>query len=137
MRTNVYDKVDKSTRRKYQKRTEMAKAHQYTTVKVARDEDLMEQIGRDMSFDLVDHNKVRSFRIERQMHFNLFKEEVAKEFGIPVQFQRFWLWTKRLNKTYRPTRHLTPQEEAQPVNAFDFSSFLVLFISSLVFILIF
>ncbi|KAF7142568.1 hypothetical protein RHSIM_Rhsim05G0178700 [Rhododendron simsii] len=43
---------------------------------VARDEDLMEQIGRDMYFDLVDHNKVRSFRIERQMPFNLFKGPV-------------------------------------------------------------
>ncbi|KAE9447954.1 hypothetical protein C3L33_20145, partial [Rhododendron williamsianum] len=92
---------------------------------VARDEDLMEQIGRDKYFDLVDHNKVRSFRIKRQMPFNLFKEEVAKEFGIPVQFQRFWLWAKRLNNTYRPSRHLTPQQEARPVNAFDFSSFLV------------
>ncbi|KAI8556269.1 hypothetical protein RHMOL_Rhmol05G0239600 [Rhododendron molle] len=51
----------------------MAKAHLYTTVKVARDEDLMEQIGRDKYFDLVDHNKVRSFRIKRQMPFNLFK----------------------------------------------------------------
>ncbi|KAE9447957.1 hypothetical protein C3L33_20146, partial [Rhododendron williamsianum] len=107
----------------------MAKAHLYTTVKVARDEDLMEQIGRDIYFELVDHNKVRSFRIKRQMPFNLFKGEVAKEFGIPVQFQRFWRWAKRQNNTYRPYRHLTPEEEARPVSAFDFSSFLVLHFS--------
>ncbi|KAF5446364.1 hypothetical protein F2P56_031999 [Juglans regia] len=42
-------------------------------------------------------------------------EEVAKEFGIPVQCQRFWFWAKRQNHTYRPNRPLTPQEEAQSV----------------------
>ncbi|KAG6763361.1 hypothetical protein POTOM_030775 [Populus tomentosa] len=66
---------------------------------VARSEDLLEQIGKDVYFDLVDHDK----------------EEVAKEFGIPVQLQRFWLWAKRQNHTYRPNRPLTPQEEAQSV----------------------
>lgn len=47
-----------------------------------------------------------------------FQEEVAKEFGIPVQFQRFWIWAKRQNHTYRPNRPLTPHEEAQSVIAF-------------------
>ena len=40
---------------------------------VARDEDLLEQIGRDIYFDLVDHDKVRSFRIQKQMPFSFFK----------------------------------------------------------------
>ncbi|KAG4953164.1 hypothetical protein JHK87_038758 [Glycine soja] len=82
-------------------------------LRVARDEDLAEQIGKDIYFDLVDHDKVRSFRVQKQTSFNLFKEEVAKEFGIPVQFQRFWLWAKRQNHTYRPNRPLTHMEEAQ------------------------
>lgn len=43
------------------------------------------------------------------------QEEVAKEFGVPVQFQRFWLWAKRQNHTYRPNRPLTHAEEAQTV----------------------
>lgn len=43
------------------------------------------------------------------------QEEVAKEFGIPIQFQRYWLWAKRQNHTYRPNRPLTPMEEAQSV----------------------
>ncbi|PWZ45490.1 Ubiquitin carboxyl-terminal hydrolase 12 [Zea mays] len=47
--------------------------------------------------------------------YTIIKEEVAKEFGIPVQFQRFWLWAKRQNHTYRPNRPLTPHEEAQSV----------------------
>ncbi|KAI3837023.1 hypothetical protein MKW98_005356 [Papaver atlanticum] len=92
-----------------------AEAHLYTIIKVVRNEDLFEQIGRDIYFDLVNHNKVRSFHIQKQMPFNLFKEEVAKEFGVPVQFQRFWLWAKRQNHTYRPHRPLTLQEETQPI----------------------
>ncbi|KAF8398022.1 hypothetical protein HHK36_016948 [Tetracentron sinense] len=42
-------------------------------LRVARNEDLIEQIGRDIYFDLVDPDKVRSFRIKKQMPFNLFK----------------------------------------------------------------
>ncbi|KAL9319024.1 hypothetical protein ACSQ67_015541 [Phaseolus vulgaris] len=84
-------------------------------LRVARDEDLREQIGNDIFFDLVDHDRVRSFRIQKQVPFVIFKEEVAKEFGIPIQYQRFWLWAKRQNNTYRPNRALTPQEEAQSV----------------------
>ncbi|KAM3236725.1 hypothetical protein P3L10_016762 [Capsicum annuum] len=87
----------------------------YTTIKVARDEDLGEQIGKEIYFDLVDHDKVHSFRIQKQIPFTQFKEEVAKAFGIPVQFQRYWLWAKRQNQTYRPHRALTAREETQPV----------------------
>ncbi|KAL6989163.1 CSN-associated deubiquitinating enzyme Ubp12, partial [Sarracenia purpurea var. burkii] len=108
-------RLKKEQEEKEQKRKEKAEAHLYTIIKVARDEDLLEQIGRDIYFDLVDHDKVRSFRIQKQMPFNLFKEDVAKEFGIPVHFQRFWLWAKRQNHTYRPNRPLTTQEEAQSV----------------------
>jgi ubiquitin carboxyl-terminal hydrolase 7 len=45
----------------------------------------------------------------------LLQEDVAKELGIPVECQRFWLWAKRQNHTYRPNRPLTEQEEAQTV----------------------
>ncbi|GLT57010.1 hypothetical protein SLA2020_300170 [Shorea laevis] len=108
-------RLKKEQEEKEQKRKEKAEAHLYTIIKVARDEDLVEQIGRDIYFDLVDHDKVHSFRIQKQTPFNLFKEEVAKVFGIPLQYQRFWLWAKRQNHTYRPNRPLNPQEEAQSV----------------------
>ncbi|XP_062173883.1 ubiquitin C-terminal hydrolase 12-like isoform X3 [Alnus glutinosa] len=108
-------RLKKEQEEKEQKRKEKAEAHLYTIIKVARNEDLVEQIGRDIYFDLVDHEKVHSFRIQKQMSFNFFKEEVAKEFAIPVQFQRFWFWAKRQNHTYRPNRPLTPQEEVQSV----------------------
>ncbi|PWA43159.1 TRAF-like protein [Artemisia annua] len=100
---------------KEQKRKEKEEAHLYTIIKVARDENLHEQIGKNIFFDLVDHEKVRTFRILKQTSFSRFKEEVAKVLGIPVQYQRFWLWAKRKNHTYRPHRPLTPLEEAQSV----------------------
>ncbi|CAN6562122.1 unnamed protein product [Malus baccata var. baccata] len=108
-------RLKKEQEEKEQKRKEKAEAHLYTIIKVARNEDLFEQIGKNIYFDLVDHDKVHSFRIQKQKPFKLFKEEVAQEFGIPVQFQRFWLWAKRQNHTYRPNRPLTPLEEAQSV----------------------
>ncbi|CAH9102392.1 unnamed protein product [Cuscuta europaea] len=108
-------RLKKEQEEKEDKRRYKAQAHLYTIIKVARDEDLREQIGKEIYFDLIDHEKVHSFRIQKQMPFNLFKEEVAKEFGIPVQFQRFWIWAKRQNHTYRPNRPLTQQEELQTV----------------------
>jgi len=40
---------------------------------VIRDEDLAEHIGKDIYFNLVDHGKVRSFRVQKQTSFNAFK----------------------------------------------------------------
>ncbi|CAO2149339.1 unnamed protein product [Urochloa humidicola] len=108
-------RLKKEQEDKEHKKKEKAEAHLYTIVKVARDEDLKQQIGKDIYFDLADHEKVRNFRIQKQLPFSSFKEEVAKVYGIPVQFQRFWLWAKRQNHTYRPNRPLTPHEETQSV----------------------
>ncbi|BFG34993.1 hypothetical protein CerSpe_212670 [Prunus speciosa] len=112
---HLRERLKKEQEEKEHKKKEKAEAHLYTIIKVARDENLVEQIGKDIYFDLVDHDKVRSFRIQKQTPFNVFKEEVAKEIGIPVQFLRFWLWAKRQNHTYRPNRPLTPVEETQSV----------------------
>ncbi|NP_001346281.1 Ubiquitin carboxyl-terminal hydrolase 12 [Zea mays] len=108
-------RLEKDREEKERRKKEKAEAHLYTIIKVARDDDLKTQIGKDIYFDLVDHDKVPSFRIQKQMAFAQFKEEVAKEFGIPTQFQRFWLWAKRQNHTYRPNRPLCPQDEAHTV----------------------
>ncbi|KAJ7569829.1 hypothetical protein O6H91_01G096500 [Diphasiastrum complanatum] len=108
-------RLKKEQEEKERKRKEKAEAHLYTIIKVARDKDLASQIGKDIFFDLVDHDKVPSFRIQKQTPFSVFKEEVAKEWGIPVHCQRFWLWAKRQNHTYRPNRPLTEPEEQQTV----------------------
>ncbi|XP_039043952.1 ubiquitin carboxyl-terminal hydrolase 13-like [Hibiscus syriacus] len=112
---HLRERLKKEQEEKEHKKKEKAEAHLYTIIKVARDDDLAEQIGKDVYFDLVDHDKVGSFHIQKQTTFNVFKEEVAREFGIPVQFQRFWLWAKRQNHTYRPNQPLTPLEETQSV----------------------
>jgi hypothetical protein len=46
------------TEEKERKRKDKAEAHLNTMVKIARDEDLTSQIGHDIFFDLVDHDKV-------------------------------------------------------------------------------
>ncbi|BAT89109.1 hypothetical protein VIGAN_05280200 [Vigna angularis var. angularis] len=112
---HLRERLKKEQEEKEHKKKEKAEAHLYTIIKVAHDEDLKSQIGKDIYFDLVDHDKVRSFRVQKQTTFNLFKDEVAKEFNVPVQFQRYWIWAKRQNHTYRPNRPLTPAEEAQSV----------------------
>ncbi|XP_052200260.1 ubiquitin C-terminal hydrolase 12-like [Diospyros lotus] len=112
---NIRERLRRHHEEKVLKNKKIAEAQRHTIVKVARDEDLVEQIGQHIYFDLVNHDKVRSFRVQKQMQFNHFKELVAKEFGIPVQFERFWLWAKRQNNTYRPFRPLTYLEETTPV----------------------
>ncbi|OIV90620.1 hypothetical protein TanjilG_01701 [Lupinus angustifolius] len=112
---HVRVRLQKEQEEKEQKRKEKEEAHLYTIIKVACDADLHKQIGKDTFFDLVDHDKVQSFRIRKQTPFITFKEEVSREFGVPVIYQRFWLWAKRQNHTYRPNRPLTPQEETQSV----------------------
>ncbi|XP_030495050.1 uncharacterized protein LOC115710835 isoform X1 [Cannabis sativa] len=98
-----------------EKETRRVTLYPYTDIKVVRDEDLIAQIGRDMYFDLVNHDKVRNFRIPNLITFYKFKEKVAIEFDVPVKFQRFWVWEKRDNDTYRPLRPLTSVEEQRRV----------------------
>ncbi|KAG6401642.1 hypothetical protein SASPL_138506 [Salvia splendens] len=76
-------RLKKEQEEKEDKRRYKAQAHLYTIIKVARDEDLREQIGKDIYFDLVDHDKVRNFRIQKQLPFNLFKTllEEVKHFN--------------------------------------------------------
>ncbi|KAH7415376.1 hypothetical protein KP509_14G040100 [Ceratopteris richardii] len=107
---------------KERKRKEKAEAHLYTIIKVASDDDLAAQVGKEIFFDLVDHDKVPGFRIQKQTLFKAFKEEIAKELGIPVECQRFWIWAKRQNHTYRPNRPLTEFEELQSVGYLKESS---------------
>nr|GEX04170.1 ubiquitin carboxyl-terminal hydrolase 12-like isoform X2 [Tanacetum cinerariifolium] len=103
------------------KKKEREEAHLYRTIKVARDEDLKEQIGKDIYFDLVNFDRVRSFRVHVHTSLVAFKEELAKEFGIPVHCQRLWLWKNPQYRTYWPTRPLTPNEETQSVGQFIYS----------------
>ncbi|KAI3907788.1 hypothetical protein MKW92_045919, partial [Papaver armeniacum] len=78
---------------------------------VVQNGDLYQQIGRDVYCDLVDHDKVRSFRVHNSMPFSSFKETVVGQFSVPMQLQRYWMWLKSENQTCRPYRPLTHEEE--------------------------
>ncbi|KAL5702533.1 ubiquitinyl hydrolase 1 [Ranunculus cassubicifolius] len=98
-------KLEKEEKEK--KKKEIAEAHLYTTIKVARDEDFVKQIGRDKFSELVDHDKVHSFRVLKKMSIKDLKELVAGEFGVPVELTRFWLWAKHWKQDCRPYRPMT------------------------------
>lgn len=53
---------------------------------MSRDVDLVEQIGRDIFYDLVDHDKVRAFRVQKQMRFCLFKVLLMQQKHFVVLF---------------------------------------------------
>ncbi|CAD6229664.1 unnamed protein product [Miscanthus lutarioriparius] len=108
-------RLRKEHEEKENKKKEKAEAHMFTALKVARDTDFKEQIGRHVHFDLVDFDRVNSFRAPKNMSINDVKEELSKEFGIPVESQRFWVWAKRQNCTYRPSRPLTFLEETSAI----------------------
>ncbi|KAG8387302.1 hypothetical protein BUALT_Bualt02G0007200 [Buddleja alternifolia] len=134
---HLKERMKREQEEKEQTKKELAEAHVFTSVKVTTDEDFARQIGRDVFFDLVEHDKVRSFRVRKLMPFTAFKEEIAKEFGIPVQFQRFWMWAKRQNHTYRPSRPLSFLEEAQTIFVFETCTVLlmILFCNSVLLLL--
>eukprot|EP00894_Picocystis_sp_ML_P005391 jgi/Pico_ML_1/55908/g1521.t1 len=74
---------------KEMKRKEKDEAHLFTVIKVARHEDLAQQIGHDDAwFDLVNHDACEKFKLQKTAPFLLLKEQVAEKFGIPVEQQR-------------------------------------------------
>mmetsp|Transcript_19656 Transcript_19656/g.42954 ORF Transcript_19656/g.42954 Transcript_19656/m.42954 type:complete len:1106 (-) Transcript_19656:700-4017(-) len=112
---HLQERFKREQEEKERKRKEKSEAHLFTILKVARDADMKAQIGNELFFDLVDHDKVKTFRVRKETPFLQFKEQVAQELGIPVQFQRYWQWAKRQNHTYRPNRPIMPAEDTMTV----------------------
>jgi hypothetical protein len=50
---------------------------------IAREQDIKEQIGGEIFFDLVDHDKVKSIRVSKTITFADFKKEVRLTHFIP------------------------------------------------------
>ncbi|KAK4388214.1 Ubiquitin carboxyl-terminal hydrolase 13 [Sesamum angolense] len=112
---HLKERLKREQKEKEIKKKAKAEADMYMIVKVATDEDFARQIG-NICFDLVDHAKVRSFRVQKLKPFHTFKEEIAREFRAPMYFQRLWLWGTRQNKTHRLNRPLTLLEESYTVS---------------------
>lgn len=95
-----------------QRKREKAEAHLYLNARIATDADMRAQIGDSQFFDLVDHTKVRTFKLSKKTQFRELQELVQKEFGVAPEAQRLWRWSKRQNVTYRPSAPLALEPEA-------------------------
>jgi len=92
----------KEQRLKEIKRLEEAEAHLYTVIRVMHRKDLEANIHEDKFFDLGKFDNAHRFRLPKKTTFGKFKAQVASELGVPVDKQRFWLYSPRRNKTNRP-----------------------------------
>jgi ubiquitin carboxyl-terminal hydrolase 7 len=52
-------------------------------------------------------------RVLKKAKFIELKEQMQAEMGVPLPLQRYWVWAKRQNHTYRPSRHLTEMEDVK------------------------
>ena len=57
--------------------------------------------------------QVKTMRVLKKAKFIELKEQVHVEMGAPLPLQRYWIWAKRQNHTYRPNRYLTEVEDAK------------------------
>jgi hypothetical protein len=62
---------------KEHRQKEKKEAHLYVTLRVARDEDMSAQVGSSQFFDLVDHDKVRTYRVKKNTPFMDLKKQVG------------------------------------------------------------
>ena len=83
---------------------EKAEAHLYTVIRVLQLRDMKRQIYVEKFFDLgnFDGDDVRRFRLPKKTTFKKFKAHIEEELGVPVEKQRYWLYSPRRNKTNRP-----------------------------------
>ena len=61
--------------------------------------------------------QVTKFRRRKETLFYDFQAEVAQQWGVPVQQQRWWLCKDRSNATIRVHRPIEPSEYSQRVSA--------------------
>ncbi|KAK7268635.1 hypothetical protein RIF29_21337 [Crotalaria pallida] len=108
------------------KEKEEAHLHKYVTIAAAIEADMYEYNHKAYT-GLFDFDINRSFRIQEEAPFILFKEHIAEEFGIPVTYQRLWVPASHSYKRegYRP---LTPEEETQAVGKFTVFERVILFL---------
>ena len=107
--------LDREAAEKQKRRREKQEAHLFTTVRLATENTLKEQVGRASCFDLInfeDGPAVHSFRVPKSMTFEAFKAKVFNELRIPASGQRYWFWSTRENRTYRPSKALTREDES-------------------------
>ncbi|KAK9841636.1 hypothetical protein WJX74_009141 [Apatococcus lobatus] len=106
----VHERQETEKVEKEQKQREKEEAPLYALVSVSTQQDLAAHTAKK-HFDLVDHTECKQLRVKKAMRIVDFKMLLRQEFQVPVQSQRLWLWAKRQNGTYRPSRTFPPHEE--------------------------
>ncbi|KAK1416897.1 hypothetical protein QVD17_26016 [Tagetes erecta] len=74
-------------------------------------------------FDLTEIEYVKNFFLTSDTPVKIINECVAKEFGVPVEFQRIWLCAKRKHETYRPSRPLISREKKRTIGKLSCTHF--------------
>ena len=106
---HLLSRLKKEKAEKERRRKEKEEAHLFTTIKVATAEAMRAQIDEGaVHFDLVDFDACASFRVPKQTTFEEFRELVAAKLGVAPTKQRYWLFVRRQNKTFRPNAALRP-----------------------------
>ncbi|XP_051113491.1 ubiquitin C-terminal hydrolase 13-like isoform X7 [Andrographis paniculata] len=102
-------------RREMKEVKDIAQTDAHTIVKVATDDDISQQIESEIYFDLVDFDKVRGFHVWRFMPLNIFKEVVAKVFGLPPKYMHYWVCAECKNVSCHPLRALAFHDSSESV----------------------
>ena len=99
-------RLKKEKEEKDRKKKEKAEAHLYTQVKLATRQDMANQVGQDIYFDLVDHGYAAELSSETDAVRGL-QEAGSCGARRALERQRYWAWARRQNQTFRPNNALT------------------------------
>jgi len=86
------------------------------TVKIATDRDLRNH----GDLDIVDRNFgiPKEWRARKESSLKELQPQIAEAFGIPVERQQFYVFSRRQNKTFRATKFMTEKKMAKPLSEF-------------------
>ncbi|XP_062229230.1 uncharacterized protein LOC133927015 isoform X3 [Phragmites australis] len=79
-------------------------------IKVTRDAYLTKKVGSTICFDLLDGHEPSYVRAS-DAQFCEFKNEIERNFRVPADMQRWWIFMRRGNNTYMPSRVLSIEEQ--------------------------
>ena len=118
---HLHERVKRAAEEKARIKREREEAHLYSLVRFSRVDDMIAQVGRPNSilFDLLDSSKVTPRRVLKATTLVEYREELAKEWGVPADQMRFWTWARRVNKSCRPAKLLEGEEEALTLAGID------------------
>ena len=109
-------RLEEERRTREEREKAASTAHLYATVKVVGDPQLRAWEG-ETELTNWEAPPQRRYKVLNATSLNDLKASVEVDFGVPAARQRFWSWTERQNKTFRPREQLTGAEEGGPISA--------------------